>query len=421
MFDNVIGHQAIVAALGRDLEAGNLPQAILLHGPRWTGKMTLALELSRVAACQNSGAWRCACESCARHRLLADPYAIVVASAHNLSAEIPAALDAWVRDGSLGSRYLAFRSLQLLARRFDPALIEHRKPRDRTQRLGETLAELLEDLDPGGAIGNAKDAGSPAQSESERRTLATSLRDTALSLLGEPDLATPGVDVIRGIRGFLQSVPRQATVILEDAELLQDSARNAILKILEEPPADVRIVLTSTRPHALIPTIRSRVRPYALGQRSADTEADVLRRVFRVGTEAADAITAEARPGGQGSLLAKHFTAALGIDSAVITDAVAQALSQPGRASALLPAALTETGGGKEPFSLILLELERAITLRAAASGPTPADDSLLGLCERERFGVHVLNIPESLALERIGVELELGLAGSNGPKSAGK
>ena len=39
----------------------------------------------------------------------------------------------------------------------------------------------------------------------------------------------------------------------------QDEAANAFLKLLEEPPPHALIVLTSSEPGALLPTIRSRV------------------------------------------------------------------------------------------------------------------------------------------------------------------
>ena len=52
--------------------------------------------------------------------------------------------------------------------------------------------------------------------------------------------------------------------ILGDAERMvpqegADMAANAFLKLLEEPPADTTIILTSSEPGALLPTIRSRV------------------------------------------------------------------------------------------------------------------------------------------------------------------
>ncbi len=60
-------------------------------------------------------------------------------------------------------------------------------------------------------------------------------------------------------------------VILGDAErlLVQESsqeASNALLKVLEEPPADTVVILTAAEPQALLPTIRSRLVPLRIGR-----------------------------------------------------------------------------------------------------------------------------------------------------------
>lgn len=47
-------------------------------------------------------------------------------------------------------------------------------------------------------------------------------------------------------------------VIIEDFENMSHNAANAILKILEEPPLDALIILTTTRFFSILPTIRSR-------------------------------------------------------------------------------------------------------------------------------------------------------------------
>jgi DNA polymerase-3 subunit delta' len=49
-------------------------------------------------------------------------------------------------------------------------------------------------------------------------------------------------------------------VIIDEAHALNRHGQNAILKILEEPPARVLILITATTPGALLPTIRSRCR-----------------------------------------------------------------------------------------------------------------------------------------------------------------
>jgi DNA polymerase III subunit delta' len=46
--------------------------------------------------------------------------------------------------------------------------------------------------------------------------------------------------------------------IIEDADYMNESSSNALLKVLEEPPATSHLVLTTANPAALLPTIRSR-------------------------------------------------------------------------------------------------------------------------------------------------------------------
>ncbi len=71
------------------------------------------------------------------------------------------------------------------------------------------------------------------------------------------------VDAIRGVAPFLRKTASEGgwrVVIVEDADTMNRNAQNAILKILEEPPANVLIMLIAHRPGLLIPTIHSRSR-----------------------------------------------------------------------------------------------------------------------------------------------------------------
>jgi DNA polymerase III subunit delta' len=49
------------------------------------------------------------------------------------------------------------------------------------------------------------------------------------------------------------------TIIIDDADAMGIDAQNAFLKLLEEPNASTRFILTSHRPQLLLPTVRSRV------------------------------------------------------------------------------------------------------------------------------------------------------------------
>ena len=69
------------------------------------------------------------------------------------------------------------------------------------------------------------------------------------------------VDDARALNQFLVLTPHLATrrvVLVVDADRLNRSASNAILKTLEEPPSGSYLLLVSDAPTRLLPTIRSR-------------------------------------------------------------------------------------------------------------------------------------------------------------------
>ncbi len=77
------------------------------------------------------------------------------------------------------------------------------------------------------------------------------------------------VDSARGLQDFVALRPhiaaRRVALIL-DADHLNRSAANAILKTLEEPPPGSYLVLVSDAPARLLPTVRSRCQRLALGR-----------------------------------------------------------------------------------------------------------------------------------------------------------
>lgn len=89
------------------------------------------------------------------------------------------------------------------------------------------------------------------------------------------------VDALRKIEPFLRKTSSEGgwrIVLIEDADTMNRSAQNAILKILEEPPANVLIVLIAHRPGMLIPTIRSRARVIPFEPLSSEHMKDLLSR-----------------------------------------------------------------------------------------------------------------------------------------------
>jgi DNA polymerase III subunit delta' len=81
------------------------------------------------------------------------------------------------------------------------------------------------------------------------------------------------IEQVRDLEQFLsRKVPGNGrrVIVVEDAHLLGIPAQNALLKTLEEPPANTMLILTAAHERALLPTIRSRVQAITI-RRPAQT------------------------------------------------------------------------------------------------------------------------------------------------------
>ena len=81
-------------------------------------------------------------------------------------------------------------------------------------------------------------------------------------ILPEDDKKIPGIDTIRDklvSDVYIRPYSREIKVyVIPDADLLNPSCQNAILKTIEEPPEYVRLLLLTENAERLLPTIRSR-------------------------------------------------------------------------------------------------------------------------------------------------------------------
>lgn len=90
------------------------------------------------------------------------------------------------------------------------------------------------------------------------------------------------VDQIREIGAFLGKTPMLALrkiVLLDSADLLNIAASNALLKLLEDPPAHSMLILIAHQPAQLLPTIRSRVSIWRAPPRSYTEFTTILQRL----------------------------------------------------------------------------------------------------------------------------------------------
>lgn len=274
MFENIIGQEGIVESLKRELQKKELPSSILFYGEEFSGKLTAALELARALSCEKETAeWSCRCGACEKHRLLINPNTIMLGGRY-FYQEIAASADVLKRTGNRSSQYLFLRAVRKLTRRFDDFLWDGNE--HKTKKVTELVRALEDELDfflP----------GNTSRPYDELEKHLSSILDVSSRVVSSINLQTIPIDIIRRVNYWTHTTSPGAKkiVIIENAHKMLDSARNALLKILEEPPPGVFFILITPRKSSLIATILSRVRHYYFKERSRAETEEVLKKIFK--------------------------------------------------------------------------------------------------------------------------------------------
>ena len=221
----LFGHADLQASLSRALASDSLPSSMLIHGPRGVGKQRLALWLGQLLLCPESGPnGPCGdCKACRTAVNLEHP---------DLHWYFPLAKPKRARPNKLAEAMEEARYEALTERRERPL----RPASGTTEPTGLYLA-----------------VAQTLRSHAHRRP----------------------------------SVGLRQVFVIGDAETLvpQESsqeAANALLKLLEEPPEGTLLVLTSSEPGRLLPTIRSRTMPLHLPPLARDLVEQFLVEVGEV-------------------------------------------------------------------------------------------------------------------------------------------
>jgi DNA polymerase III delta prime subunit len=275
MFDNLLYQKNIRTDLIQSLKNGSLPNGLLFYGPPLSGKLTAALELARVLSCinpQEKGTWNCDCRACRDSRLLESPDTILAGPGFHLE-EVKAAADLVQQNDNLAVKYLFYRSIQKLLRRFDPFLWQGEE--NRQKKWLSTLAKVRESLD------ELEPVGVWPEPKKLAAVLEGLLKDCGKLASFLPGQGLP-INVIRNISHWAHTTSRyHKVVILTKADTLGEASRNALLKVLEEPPVGVTFVLLTNQKGAIMPTIISRVRAFRFWPRTIEQEQDLVGKIYR--------------------------------------------------------------------------------------------------------------------------------------------
>ena len=317
------GHQHIRERLTRTLQAGTLPASLLLHGPRGIGKQRLALWLAQTILCENENPPCGKCKSCQYSLNLAHP-----------------------------DLHWYF-------------------PRPRLKDTDPSLEDVRDDYREAITDRISNNGLYSAPPTNEGIYIAT-----VRALVNEASLAP--------------AIGHRKVFVIGDAERMgfqegSEYAANAFLKLLEEPPGNTIIIITSSEPGALLPTIRSRT----VAVRMHSLPEDEMREFLSDGT-----ISAALDQAGAPHSINERIQLAAGAPGALVgDDSRSRAMAAARR---LIDAAIANQTSARHVAAL-------AVGATGARGGFTDVLDSLIViLSERMRAALHDGNERRALAVSRV-------------------
>lgn len=259
----------IITLLNDQIRDHTFSQVVLFGGERYTLRMSTAVEVARVLGCMEHGEEGCSCSRCTQFATLTYSDLLIV-SQRDHKVRIEAALHAFEKDPNGRWRTRLIQTIRILLVSFHPVLMEEAGP-----TLVNTAARA------GGANDLLYSLSSEDHlDEKEARTYAENLRKALKELYSAlPKSTTVTINQVRSIDRWVHqtNIANQLRfVILEGIEQTNASARNALLKLLEEPPQGVYFILISEHPSRIMQTILSRVRRYSFAPLSFEAQQRMI-------------------------------------------------------------------------------------------------------------------------------------------------
>jgi DNA polymerase III delta prime subunit len=287
----ISGNILVQKMLGRAVKDQRLHHALLFYGPPGIGKYSVALDIARKVNClEHPGQ---GCETCEYCRRMTPPFPI--------HPDVSLLRNA-------GESFM-LRRQEILDRFCSELEIPPRKSGNRLEEDYDSAIDLLKSL--GVIKSGQKNCGTVKRIDTVRldpdvcKTLTPGdAEGNRLSAWLFKKLSayagivfyrgTIKIEHIRSIQSSLAFHPYEARskfVIIDNAENMGLPAQHCILKTLEEPPGNSHLVLVTSNPFALLPTIRSRCQPVPFRRLSQELLSELLTAKFGFSGEDAFALS----------------------------------------------------------------------------------------------------------------------------------
>jgi DNA polymerase-3 subunit gamma/tau len=314
------------------------------------------------------------------HRLLSHPDLLILGP-RSFSPEIAASRAAFLREPKSSAAAILFiRSLRKLLARFSPIILEDDP---KLGKLGPLVVSLEEDI-------SELELSLRNEGPGFEKICASMLKN-AFKLEDEGIGDIIPIGHIRRAAYWSRLAPsgRRKVLLIENAGRMQEGARNSLLKILEEPPETLTIIVTAPRREVILPTLLSRLRPYRFLRRDLSVEEEVIRRVFRDSPPGQDRFTAQA-----GGLIGAYLDSFLPLPGEKLYPLAAFFIAALARTAAL---ALRKRGLTALPEELVLLGKHTAPVAEAAGFGRSGDSREIIAFLLAETGNFEARSFPRFL------------------------
>jgi DNA polymerase-3 subunit gamma/tau len=233
----------------------------------------------------------------------------------------------------------------------------------------------------------------------QQRAADAIMRGEDMNVIEIDAASNTGVDNVRDLIANASLAPsgnaRFKVYIIDEVHMLSKPAFNALLKIMEEPPAHVKFILATTDPHKVLPTIISRCQRFdfrnipvsqivehlrhVLAQEKVEADDAVIFQIARLGNGSMrDALSLLDRllAIGQSPVTAELLERMLGVPDRQLVLDVVDAIASADPAAALSRTNdLVQRGISQDQILTSLLEHLRSVMVIGAAGVDAPMID----------------------------------------------
>ena len=246
--------------------SGLLPQSLLFYGPKNSGRLTGAMDLSFFLTGNEE------------NRDILRSNTIIYLHFRELGGRIKTALELFKTQKTRSARLFLIESVRLTLMQYQPALSVSASS---TSSQYFSLAGEIDEV-----LLRAED--NRDYSDKEINEIVKSVErclDPRFLYCGKKNPSAVSIDQIRAVQEYFSQLGEEKVVVFENVEDATDGAKNSLLKMLEEPEEKSHMILLSSNPQKLLETILSRVRKFQFPPLGEKKTATLIKEKFGVWEE----------------------------------------------------------------------------------------------------------------------------------------